>query len=85
MIKSYVVKVNLIEIQHCRAKVMDIVREQKCIGFGGEGEIVTFHFADSGSAMMVFLELEGFLDCVSVSAYPVLLTEEKLKGVFKYD
>lgn len=85
MVKSYVVKCNLIEIQHCKDKVMNIVRKQKCLGFGGEGELVTFHFADSGSAMMVFLELEAFLDCVSVSAYPVLLTEEKLKGVFKYD
>lgn len=85
MVKSYVVKCNLIEVEIHKAQVLNVIREQKCIGYGGTGDTITFHFADSGSAMMVFLELEGFLDCVSVSAYPVLLTEEKLKGVFKYD
>lgn len=85
MVKSYVVKVNLIEIQHCMVKVMDIVRAGRCVGFSGTGDIVTFHFPTKGCAMIVFLELETFLGNVSVSASPMNINKNNLKGIFKYD
>ena len=85
MVKSYTVTCNLIEIQTRKKKVIDLVRRGKCVGFGGTGDKVTFHFPTRGSAMFAFLELEGFLDNVSVSASPLFIEEKKLKGVFKYD
>lgn len=85
MIKSYVVTCNLIEIQHCKEKVMEVVRAGKCFGLGGYGDTVTFHFLTKGGAMTSFLELETFLNNVTVSASPVDINECDLKGVFKYD
>lgn len=85
MFESYVVKCNLIELQICKVKVMEIVRKQKCLGFGGTGDVVTFHFSDKGQAMLTFLELETFLTNVSVSTTPIFIDKTKLKGVFSYD
>lgn len=85
MINSYIVTCNLIEILNCRIKVMEIVRSGKCVGFSGTGDTVTFHFPTRGGAMMAFLELETFLDNVSVATSPLTIDKTKLKGVFKYD
>ena len=85
MVKSYIVTCNLIEIQNRKEKVIDLVRSGKCVGYGGTGDIVTFHFPTRGGAMMTFLELEGFLDNVSVETSPMYVDKTKLKGVFKYD
>lgn len=85
MVESYTVTCNLIEIQHCKVKVANIVRRGRPVGFGGIGDKVTFHFPTRGGAMMVFLELETFLDSVSVTTSPLNIKNIKMKGVFKYD
>jgi hypothetical protein len=85
MVNSYIVTCNLIEVKIHKDKVMEVARSGKCVGFGGTGDKVTFHFPTMGSAMMVFLELETFLDNVSVETSPVFINKNDLKGVFKYD
>ena len=85
MIETYGMKCNLIEIQHCKDRVVEIVKGNKCIGYSGTGDTVTFHFPTAESAMMAFLELDDLLFNVSVSASPVYIDETKLKGVFNYD
>ena len=85
MVESYIVTCNLIEIQKCKKKVIDIVRTGRCVGYGGEGDTVTFHFRKRGGAMMVFLEPEDILQNVSVATSPLFIDENNLKGVFKYD
>ena len=84
MNKSYVVKTNLIEIQHCLHKVLPAVRSGFCVGYSQKGETVMWHFPTKGGAMMAFLELETFLGNVSVSTNPLDIKNIKLKGVFKY-
>lgn len=85
MNKSYIVKTNLIEIQHCLHKVLPIVRLGFCVGFTQKGEDVIWHFPTKGGAMIAFLELETFLGNVSVTTSPLYIKNIKLKGVFKYD
>jgi len=85
MIECYGMKCNLIEIQVHKDKVIEIVRRNKCIGYSGTGDIVTFHFHTAQSAVIAFLELDDLLSNVSVSASPVYIDENILKGVFKYD
>jgi hypothetical protein len=85
MVNSYIVTCSLIEILNHRVKVMELVRSGKCVGYSGTGDKITFHFPTRGGAMMVFLELETFLDNVSVETSPMCVDETKLKGVFKYD
>ena len=85
MVNSYIVTCNLIEIQHHKLKVRAIVRAGKCVGFSGAGENICFHFITRGHAMMVFLELEHFLDNVSFETSSLTIDKTKLKGVFKYD
>ena len=84
MYKSYVVTCNLIEIQHCMMKVINIVRSGRCVGFSRTDDKITFHFPTKGGAMIAFLELETFLGNVSVSTNPLDIKNIKLKGVFKY-
>jgi hypothetical protein len=85
MMETYCVRCNLIEVDMHKDKVMDIVRGQKCIGYSGIGDSVTFHFLTDGQAMMAFLELEGFLTSVSASMNPLFINNKFLKGVFNYD
>ena len=85
MVQSYMVKCNLIEIQKCKEQVVSLARMSRCVGFSGEGDIITFHFPSRGGAMMVFLELEDFLDNVSIETSPSFIDKNNLKGVFKYD
>jgi hypothetical protein len=85
MINSYSVKCNLIEIQYCKEKVIKTVRMARCVGYSGEGDTITFHFPARGGAMMVFLELEDFLDNLSIETSPSFIDKNNLKGVFKYD
>ena len=82
MVKSYMVTCNLFEIQKCMEKVLDIVRDMKCFGYSGTGDTVTFHFPARGQATMVFLQLEGMLDNVSVETSAVFINKNKLKGIF---
>lgn len=85
MIETYGMKCNLIEIQHCKDRVVEIVKGNKCIGYSGTGDTVTFYFHTAESAMMAFLELDDLLSNVSVSASPVYIDKTILKGVFNYD
>ena len=85
MIESYVVTCNLMEIQWCRKKVIDLARTGKCIGYDGAGDTINLHFPTKGDAMMVFLELETFLGTVCIETNPVYINKTNLKGVFDYD
>lgn len=85
MVKSYVITCNVFEVEIHKDKVLNVVREEKCIGYGGEGDKVTFHFAENGQAMMAFLELDLFLQNLSISTNTKFIDETILKGVFKYD
>ena len=85
MIETYVVKCNLHEVNFHTDRVIDVVRGQKCLGYGGTGEEVIFYFADRGQAMMTFLEFDFFLSHVFVDTSPLFINKKKLKGVFVYD